>query len=404
MSAPASFRWRGDPLSVPSPAPLRPAAAHAARSLRVLQLIPTLTVGGAERVVALLARHLCRSGHTVGVVSMYDSFQTWIEAELRADGVPLFFLGKRPGLDLRMVARIRRTLARFRPDVVHTHMYALQYALPALASRRYRVVHTLHNLAEREAHRPGRLLQHVAFRMGVVPVAIGAAVAESMRRVYRLSPRNTILNGIPVSEYAPPAGARDQLRASLDVPADAPTFISVGRLEPQKNTGVLIRAFASVPLRSTAAHLLLAGDGPLRGELERQARDLGVLHRVRFLGVRTDVPSLLAAADVFVLASRYEGNPLTIMEAMAAGKPVIATAVGCVPELVVEGAGVLVAPDDHGALEREMVELARDLALARARGAAAAHIAHARFDAAVMARAYEQLYAEGADDAAIASL
>ncbi len=332
--------------------------------MRVLQVIPTLAVGGAERVVALLARHLHRSGHTAGVISLYDPRGSWIETELRADGIPIYFLGKHPGLDLRMIPRIARVVGRFRPDVLHTHLYVLKYVLPSLAtSSRCRVVHTVHNLAEHEVERLSRIIQSVAFRAGVVPVAIGAAVADSMLRFYRLPPRHRIPNGIPVSDYAPPPRAREEIRASLGIPDDAPAFVTVGRLEPQKNTKALIQARG-------------AGD------------------RVHFLGIRADIPRVLAAADVFVLASRYEGNPLTVMEAMAAGKPVLATAVGCVPELVSDCAGLLVAPGDGPALEVAMVELTSDLARARAKGAAAALIARSRFDASTMASAYEKLYAE----------
>jgi glycosyltransferase involved in cell wall biosynthesis len=283
-------------------------------------------------------------------------------------------------------------MAAFRPTVVHTHLYALQYAFPLLALRRCRAVHTLHNVAEREAHRPGRLVQQLAFRTRVEPVAIGEAVAESVRRVYRLSPRHVIPNGIPVAEFAPQPGAREEVRRALGISPDAPALLAVGRLEAQKDHRTLLDAFASPRLRAAGARLLLAGDGPLRAPLERQARALGIAERVLFLGVRRDVARLLAAADAFVLASAYEGNPLTVMEAMAAGKPVIATAVGCVPELVVEGAGRVVPPGDAAALEDAMHEVAADPALARARGAVAGRVARARFDVAAMFSAYDALY------------
>jgi glycosyltransferase involved in cell wall biosynthesis len=362
--------------------------------MRVLQVIPSLGVGGAERIAALLALHLQRSGHCVAVVSMYDPLGTWIEGDLRSAEVPLHFLGKQPGLDLRMIRRMGAVIRGFRPDVVHTHMHTLKYALPAAFAVRCGIVHTLHNLAEHEADSPSRLIQYAAFRSGVVPVAIGAAVAESVQRVYGLPPGHVIPNGIPVAEYAPPPNAREDVRASLLIPPDAPTFVSIGRLELQKDTRRLVTAMASRCMRAVGAHLLLAGQGTLRGTLERQALDLGVADRVHFLGIRADVPRVLAAADAFVLASRYEGNPLTVLEAMAAGKPVVATAVGCVPELVVNGTGRLVALGDESALEMAMRELASDMVLARSRGAAAARVARERFDASVMGRAYERLYGE----------
>ncbi len=365
-------------------------------AMRILQVTPTLEMGGAERVVVSIVPHLLRWGHTVGVVAQYDATGSWIEKRLASQGIEVQFLGKRPGLDVRMVPRIARAIGRFRPDIVHSHSsHVLRYAIPAVVlSARCPIVHTLHNLAEHESDSPGKILQYVAFRAGVAPVAIGQAVADSMRRVYRLAPRRIIANGIPVADFALPSESREALRAALALPPGAPTFVAVGRLMEQKNHTALLHAFASDRLRAVGAHLLLVGDGELRRALEDTARELGLEGRIQFLGVRPDVPRLLHAADVFVLASRWEGNPLSVMEAMAAGRPVVATAVGCVPELVSDSTGRLVAPGDVAALESAMFQLACDLPLARAKGAAAARGARERFDSSRMARAYEQLYQE----------
>lgn len=361
--------------------------------MRILQVISTIATGGAERVVAHLTRHLARAGHAVAVVSMHDPEGLSVERELLDAGAAVYLLGQRPGLDPRMIPRCARAVRGFRPDLVHTHLSVLKYLLPGWAlSARPPIVHTLHNLAERETGRAERALQGLAFRAGVVPVAIGDAVAESVRRVYGREPGATIPNGIPVADYAPAPGARERARAALALPPGAPAFVSVGRLMAQKDHALLLRAFASERLRAAGARLLLAGDGELRADLERQAADLGLGDRVRFLGRRGDVAEVLAAADVFALASRWEGNPLTVMEAMAAGRPVVATAVGCLPELVPPAAGRLVPAGDAAALEAALWELASDPALAAARGAAAARTARERFDAAAMARAYERLY------------
>jgi glycosyltransferase involved in cell wall biosynthesis len=359
--------------------------------MRILHVIPSLGVGGAERTVAILADLLRRMGHSVGVASMYDSLGTWIEADLRSEGIALHFLGKRPGLDLRMVPRIERVIRRFRPDVVHTHMHTLKYALPGVARWRCRAIHTVHTLAGRSGAMQ-RAIDRLAFKAGVIPVAIGQAVAQSMLEAFRIPQCRIVPNGIPVSDFEPSAEARDAVRVALAIPADAPTFVAIARFSHVKNHAALIRAFSSKRLESIGAHLLLAGDGELRGEVETQVRALNLRSRVHFLGVRSDVARLLAAADVFVLASRAEGNPLSIMEAMASGKPVVATAVGCVPELVPAGAGRLAPSGDEGALEAAMFEFASDPALARAAGAAASRHARERFDAAHMAKAYEQLY------------
>ena len=361
--------------------------------MRVVELIPSLHVGGAERIVALMAAALNEQGHRVTVVSLADPSGSWIEAELRAKSVEMVFLGKRPGLDPRMIPRLGRALAAARPDVLHTHLHVLKYVLPArLAWRRCAVVHTLHNVAEREAVATDRMVHHLAFRVGVAPVAIGDAVAESFQRVYRLPARHTIPNGIPVADYRCPPAVRAEVRAALSIPADAPTFLTGGRLNVQKNHAALLSAFSDPAL--AGARLLIAGDGDLREDLQRQAEQLGAGERVLFLGVRKDVPRLLAAADGLVMASTWEGNPLVVMEAMAAGRPVVATAVGCVPELVSSRTGWLAPPGDVAALSAAMVELVLDLDRARARGAAGAEVAMERFDASVMARAYAALFAE----------
>ena len=358
--------------------------------MRVVELVPSLDVGGAERMAALLARGLHDLGQTVTVVSLFASTGSWIEADLRAAGVEVRFLDKRPGLDPRMILALARVLRALHPDVVHTHLHTLKYAWPAsLAAGRPAVVHTVHNLAEHEVERVSRVVHGAAFRAGVVPVAIGGAVARSLEAEYGRPVPQRIPNGIPVAAFRPAAGARAAVRAELGLGDDDPVWLTAGRLNPQKNHAILLEAFARV---GGAATLLIAGEGELRDALHAQAAGLGVGERVRFLGVRGDLPRVYAAADAFVLASSWEGNPLVVMEAMAAGLPIVATAVGCVPELVPAEAGALVPPGDAAALAAALTALLADPAAARRQGAAAAALAVARFDAAVMARAYFRLF------------
>lgn len=359
--------------------------------MRILQVVPSLDVGGAERVAALLAREQQRGGHAVAVVSLFDPVGSWIERDLRAAGVDLFFLGKRPGLDVRMVPRLAGVLRRWRPDVVHTHLHVLKYLLPAaLAARPLRVVHTLHNLAEREVEPQSQALQRVAFRGLVTPVAIGEAVAASMAPLYGAPARHVVANGIPTAASRAPPGTREALRAALHA-ADHPVLLSAGRLNPQKNHAVLIDAVADP--RLARVHLWIAGEGELAEDLAARVRDRGVADRVRLLGVRTDVPALMAAADLFVLPSTWEGNPLVVMEAMAAGLPVVATAVGCVPELLSPDTGRLVPAGVSEALVTAIADLTADPATRGQLGAAARARATERFDVSAMAEAYLRVYA-----------
>jgi glycosyltransferase involved in cell wall biosynthesis len=361
---------------------------------RVLQLIPSLPVGGAERMLLQLVTHLDRARYELTVVSLHRLGSS-MERDFAAAGFEVVFLEKRLGFDGRMFARIARALRRAHPDIVHTHRPVLHYALPSLLGRlRRRTVHTVHNIAEREVMGAAKVGHWLAIRAGVAPIAICGAVADGIRRVYGVPARAIIPNGIPVAAFSAPRVPRQEWRRLQGIPDDAILFTCVARLSAQKNVGVLVQAFAALGRRPDRM-LLLCGDGEGQGRLEDAAKRLGVADRVRFLGSRPDVPEVLGASDVFVLPSLYEGHPLSVMEAMAAGRPVIATAVGGVPEVVRPGeTGLLVAPGDFQALATAMERLAGDAAERERLGRNGARIAAERFDVSQMAAAYDRLYQE----------
>jgi glycosyltransferase involved in cell wall biosynthesis len=154
-----------------------------------------------------------------------------------------------------------------------------------------------------------------------------------------------------------------------------------------------LNAFAEGPAADRKSHLLLIGDGALRRRLESQVQSLGLSHQAHFLGLRTDIPEILRATDVFVLSSDFEGNPLCVMEAMAAGLPVVSTAVGGVPALLESGKeGLLVPPGDSQSLSNAMMSLLQNHELRNLWGRAAARRAKERFDVSTMVRAYEEVY------------
>jgi glycosyltransferase involved in cell wall biosynthesis len=363
--------------------------------MRILQLIPDIGVGGAERMMVHLACELARK-HDVAVLSLFPAKENELEAQLKASGVEIVYLGKKLGLDVRMYLRLFRTIRRLKPDIAHTHRYVLRYALPALlAESGCRVVHTVHNVAEREVGWTGRAVHRVAFRSGVMPVAIGRAVADSFERVYGRAPRAIVPHGIPVGRYQSSNDTRRAWRREQRLDEVAIVFGCVARLAPQKNLALLLEAFAFTVGKSPNAMLLLAGEGPERERLEGRARELGLGARVRFIGLREDVPELLSAIDVFVLSSNWEGNPLSVMEAMAAGKPVISTAVGGVPEFVTDGlTGLLTPAGDSGSLAAAMTTLANNESTRVRMGEEGARRAARDFDVAVMTARYEELYME----------
>jgi glycosyltransferase involved in cell wall biosynthesis len=271
-------------------------------------------------------------------------------------------------------------------------MSVLRYALPGLLLRSVPVViHTLHNLAEHETDAFGRLVNWFAFRGRVLPVAISQEVAASMKRVYGLECRAIVPNGIPVERYRGSPEARIRWRARERFANDAVLFICVGRLEPQKNPLMLLRAFAA--LDDPRAHLIMLGEGSLRDELITFIRERELGERIHLLGKRMDIPECLAASDVFVLSSDWEGNPLAVMEAMAGGLPVIGTTVGGVPELVRSGQhGILVSAGNDRAFAEAMRILLNNVDKRLAMAEAARVHARQAFDVEGMVRGYTAIY------------
>lgn len=361
---------------------------------RVLHVVPDLGSGGGERVAAWLAAHLDRSRYEGLMLSLYPRASSALADQLDEAGVTMRFLAKRPGWSPRMMTAIDRVVRDFRPHVLHSHRYVLRYSLPSLWLRQVPArVHTVHTLAHQERDHPvARWINPIAYRTSVTPVAVSDEVQTSLARRYGLRDVPVIPNGVPLDRYSPEGNVRTAWRREHRIADDAIVIACVARLAPPKEHGLLLDAFAR--LRGQVARvLLLVGDGPERAVLAARAGGMTPGHEVRVLGARTDVPAILAASDLFVLPSRREGCPLAVIEAMAAGLPVIASAVGGVPRMIEDGrSGRLVAAGDEVALREALEELIADPARRRALGDEARRDARRRFSVEGMTRSYEQLY------------
>jgi glycosyltransferase involved in cell wall biosynthesis len=342
-------------------------------------------------------RALDKERFEVAAVSMFNPSGGDLEMLLKEAQIPIWFLGKRLGPDLRMYNRIDRVLRTFRPHVVHTHRYMLRYALPAMLYRKTRVmVHTVHSVAENEVGRGTRFLHRLAFRYGVIPVAIAPGVLESLVRVYGKNNYPMIPNGIPVHAYTNPKINRADWRKREGFNDSDVIFACVARLDPPKNQPLLVEAFMYGPAADSRAKLLLVGSGGWKSKLESQIKSHALQEMVRLLGYRNDIPEVLAAIDVFVLPSSWEGNPLCVMEAMAAGKAVIASRVGGIPDLIKDGlSGLLIPSENKSALAEAMTTLLKNKFKRESLGKFAARQAVNRFDIESMARAYGVLYNKG---------
>jgi glycosyltransferase involved in cell wall biosynthesis len=360
--------------------------------MRVIQIIPDLGVGGAERMVAQLSIELADQGAEVKVISLYNRRETMNEAMLDAQGVDVSYLSKKAGLDFTMFSKLRRELRKWQPDIIHTHRYVLRYLLPHLFMSGHRWIHTVHNVADREVGRTGRAIHRVAFAAGVIPVAISEEVARSTRTLYGLQHIPLIPNGIDLFPFVNPNGTRSSWRQKEGIPNDRILFIALGRLTPQKNHALLLESFSRLANLLPKADLLIAGEGELRFKLERIIDEKGLNGRVALLGVRNDVAEILLASDIFVMSSDWEGNPLSVMEALSAGLPAISTAVGGVPELIVSGkTGLLVPSGDPEALSDAMLMIGSNERLISEMGHAA-RLASSTFSVKKMAERYLNLY------------
>jgi glycosyltransferase involved in cell wall biosynthesis len=348
-------------------------------------------MGGQERVALDLAVGQIAAGSRALVISLAPPPDGPLRADFDAHGVETHTVAKRDGFDATLPFRLAALLRRRGVQIVHTHNpQPLIYGAPAARLAGARAVHTKHG----SNVEVGRIwLRRAAALLVDAYVAVSAETMEQARRDGDAPARKlrAIANGIDLSRFFPDEDARAAVRAELGIPAAAMVVISVGRLVPDKHQALLVRAMA--PLVADGTRLVLVGDGPEAPALRAQVQALAGARFVHLVGARRDVPRLLAAADLFALSSRTEGLPLAIPEAMAAGLPVVSTAVGGIPSVIDEGeTGFLVPPDDESALRARVAALAGDAARTRRMGQHARAVALERYAAARMVRDYLALY------------
>jgi glycosyltransferase involved in cell wall biosynthesis len=384
------------------------AAAATPQPATICYVITRLDVGGAQETVAHLTAGLDRTRFRPVVIAGGPSgFGGDLTNELRGAGVPVItepsLVGPiAPFHDLRAVHRLTQLFRHLRPSVVHTHS-SKAGALGRLAARRAGVavvVHTVHGWSFRDLQpRPvrfayERIERALARRTDAIVVvghadrAAGLASGIGAYRQYRL-----IRSGVEIDKR-PTALDRARARRLIGVADGVPVIGTVSRLQAPKDPLALVRAFAEVRAARPDACLVLVGDGPLRDEVAVLSSELGLSGSMKLVGVRRDVAALLRAFDVFVLMSRSEGLPRVVLEAQAAGVPVIATDVGSMRDVIRPGeTGVLVAPGDHHGAAQAIDALLSDPAMA-ARLVADAYTRLGEFSVATMVEDAQQLYAE----------
>jgi glycosyltransferase involved in cell wall biosynthesis len=365
------------------------------KRIRVVELLATGTSGGAQEHVYNLVTRLDRARYDVSVLSLSNGAAV---RRLEKTGISVCALEDME--DEAAIEAVAAHLAAVKADVVHNHMYRAEvvgtqaaWRLAATGKPRPYVVSTVHSSRIRSDD-DRDLVRRLTPKMDHL-IAVSKAIERKIVDEGRVgAPVTLIYNGVDLTRYSEP-DICGTLHEEFPIPTDAPIVGVVARLEPEKGHPTLIEAWPAVLDAVPRAHLLIVGEGSTRAALEAQVAALGIRESVTFTGRRDDVPAVTAALDVAVLPSYREAQGLSILEAMALSRPVVASAVGGIPEMIEDGlTGLLVPPREPAPLAAAIVRLLKDHPYADTLAKAAQNLVHDRFCVELMVRAIETIYDE----------
>jgi glycosyltransferase involved in cell wall biosynthesis len=370
--------------------------------VRVVEILATGTNGGAQEHLYNLVTRIDRSRYDLSIVALSPGTAV---RKLQRTGIPVTVLDEPD--DAVAVGALTAHLAAIRPDVVHGHMYRAEIvgtkaaiALGRAGQPRPYIVNTVHSsrvrsVADREEVR--RLTPEMDRLIAVSEAIVRKLVVEN--RSLPGGPRIELIhNGVDLERYNHQEPCCT-LREEYGMEPGSQIVGVVARLEPEKGHPTLLEAWPVVLKACPDVYLLVVGEGSRRDALEEQARRLRIAHRVVFAGRRDDVPAVTAALDVAVLPSYREAQGLSVLEAMALSRPVVASAVGGIPEMIEDGVtGLLVPPHDAPALAKALVRVLSDHPYADTLARAGHDLVHTRFCVELMVKAIERIYDDGASD------
>ncbi|MGH3650513.1 MAG: glycosyltransferase [Acidimicrobiia bacterium] len=356
---------------------------------RVLVLVKGLGLGGAETLIVEAGKHWDRASFEYRV-AYFLPWKDQLVARLEDQGIRVDCLGWGGPQSAVGVARLRRLIRSWCPQVIHAHL-PVTGILGRLLSSGAINVYTEHNIVD-SYRAPTRMLNRWTYRRNDAVIAVSQAVADSVAGYPGPTPF-VVPNGVVVDR--PPDAAIARVRDELGIDGSTPLLVHVGNIRPHKGHDNLIEAVAILVRERPDAVVVSIGGGKHHGDLERvraRSADLGLSAQLRFLGRRPDALDFVAAADVVVNPSDVEGLPLSVLEALALGRPVVATSVGGVPSVIRHGeTGLLVDAADPDQLAKAMI-MALDSPEAPTWGAAGAELVAGEHGLAAMVGAYESIY------------
>lgn len=349
---------------------------------RVAVVLPYFGNGGAENVVSRVVSHLDLTAADVEVICVYgDPLGNKLEKMIQDHGVYIKYIRKGKGFSISAIKRLWEELSKFRPDVINTHLSACVYCIPWVLSHKVTMLHTVHNIPERELIRAKQIPMRIMYQTGkAVPIAISKEIGEQLVSYYNLKNKPEVIsNPVDVKRF--------EIRR---VTHNGTVIVNAGRLSKQKNQKLLIDIVGELSKEIKGIKLIILGDGPLKEELSSYIADTGLSGLVELKGNVDNIEEYYAQADIFALSSIYEGVPLVILEAMAAGLPVITTDVGGIKDILGEG-GILIPSGDK---ERYIVSLRKLIQNLTARDELGkkAHRISAAYDSSVIAKRYMDIY------------
>ncbi len=355
--------------------------------MRVALIIPSLRVGGAEKILLDLASGLPGLGVEPVIICLSEPAGTIYEQAAAKHNTRIFYLPVKGFFDTRVIKNLYHLLCDLHPDVIHTHLNCSVYVLLwKIMHPKIKWLHTVHSTAEKEANLKNKIIMFILLHLNImIPVAISDYVKGTVSKVYRLKPERIplVYNGVDTKKFSPADGKEEPVY----------DFCCVARLTLLKNHKSLLNVLGDrIVGELPDAKLVLVGDGEVRNDIQRQVDALQLGRNVIFAGVAKDVAYWLRLSKIFVLISQYEGMPVSVLEAMSAGLPVICSNIASITELVEDGVnGITVSNEEE--LAAAMLSLCADKdrrKLMKSNNLKKSH----QFDTDFMLQKYVQLYSE----------
>jgi glycosyltransferase involved in cell wall biosynthesis len=322
---------------------------------KVMVVLPNLGVGGGERMAIEIVHNIKNPDIVFKFISLYPQEGTVLDQLIKTYDIDIEYLNKSKGFDWKTVVDLDKAIKAFKPDVVHAHLRVMPHLLwPLIKNKVETRYYTVHNLAEKDGAGGMKYVLKTAFKIGkVTPVAISDICKRSIANYYGIDLKNIpcIYNGVDTNRYT-------RKKSYTEMDTKSINFVAIGRLARVKNYPLLIEAFRELYQKYKNVHLTIVGEGEEIEQIRAQVEREGLQNVIDMVGVCSDVRKYLDLAHIYVMSSDWEGLPLTVLEAMSMGLPIVSTKAGGVSDVVVDGEnGILVECGDQEALTEAMGRL-----------------------------------------------